>query len=74
MKKHSVLHKGIWSIAMVAVVALHGTLLYYVASHVAISALLVSSLAILLVVKVIIVKRRGVPHLVRALFNRHSRR
>lgn len=62
MKGHSLLHKGIWLIALIAVVALHGTLLYYITSHVALSAMLVSCLAILLIVKVIIVKRRGVPH------------
>jgi hypothetical protein len=63
MKRHSVLHKGIWLIAMVAVIALHGTLLYYVTSHIALSALLVACLAILLVLKVSIVKRA--PHSVR---------
>jgi hypothetical protein len=41
MKGYSLLHKGIWLIATIAVVALHGTLLYYVTSHVALSAMLV---------------------------------
>ena len=58
MKRHTVLHKGIWVIAIVAVIALHGTILYYVTSHVSLSALLMAFLTILLVVKVIIVKRR----------------
>ena len=74
MKKHSALRKdGVWLIAILMFVALHGTILYYVRSHIALSAVLIAVLAILVVLKLVIVKYRGLPHLIHALLRRLPR-
>ena len=72
MKGHSILNKSFWMLmGIIAVIALHGAILYYITSHIALSAVLLMGLTVIVILKLTIIKRRGLPHSVRSLFRRH---
>jgi len=72
MKRQSLVHSVVWLIAIGTIIALHGTILYHLTSHIAPSAALMAGLIVVVIVKLVIVKRRRLPQSVRALFHRHK--
>jgi len=74
MKGHSLFNKSLLILlGIIAFITLHGAIRYYVTSHVGLLAVVVVSLTIMVIVKLTIIKRRGLPHSVRSLFRRHFR-
>jgi len=67
-------HKRLWVlIGIIAIILLHGAILYYLTSHVALSVVVLLGLTIMVILKLIVIKRRGLPHSVRSMFRRHFR-
>jgi hypothetical protein len=71
MKDHGLLHKGAWLVAagVIILIAAHGVVLYYLSSHPALSAAVVSGVIIL-----VVVKHFGVLGRLSALLKRRARR
>jgi len=74
MKMRSISSEGLWLlIGIIALIALHGAVLSYITSHVALSTVVLLGITMIVTLKLTIIKRRGLPHSVRSLFRRHFR-
>jgi hypothetical protein len=67
------MHRHVWILlAVIALIAAHGAFFYFMSSHIALSAAMVSGVIVLLAIKLIVIQRRKLHGSVH-LFRRHSR-
>jgi hypothetical protein len=63
------MHRRLWiTLAVVALIVGHAGFFYYVSSHITFSVVMVSSVILLVAIKIIFIKHRGLSDALRSLF------
>jgi hypothetical protein len=74
MKGNILPHKRAWMVAaIILLIAGHGALFYYLSSHLAFSAAMIGGVIVLLALKLIVIKHRGLSGALHTLFHRRPR-